>query len=113
MAHPPFPRQLAMPTNETNGSPYPPVNTKKLGSSVKGMNKMVPQVQLLFDKITTSEQFAYDLKNAAQRSDKATVNRLIRSVGVTNQFEAKYTPDSIQIKFIEENCCGLTVALDW
>jgi len=113
MAHTPFPRQLAMPTNDTNSIQYPPVNTKKLGNSVKGMNKMVPQVQMLFDKITTSEQFAQELKNAAQRSDKATVNRLIQSVGVTNEFEAKYTPDSIQIKFIEKNCCDLTVVLGW
>lgn len=113
MAPTPLPRQQAMPTNETNRSPYPPVNTKKLGTSVKNVQKMVPQVQLLFDKIATSDQFARDLKNAAQRSDKATVNRLIRSVGVTNEFEAKYTPDSIQIKLIEKNCCFFTVVLDW
>ena len=113
MAPTPLPRQQAMPTNETNGSPYPPVNTQKLGNSVKGMQKMVPQVQLLFDRISTSNQFARDLKNAAQRSDKATVNRLIRSVGVTNEFEIKYTPDSIQIKLIDKNCCVFTVVLDW
>ena len=113
MAPAPLPRQIAMPTNETNGSSYPPVNTKKLGTSVKNVQKMVPQVQLLFDKITTSDQFARDLKTAAQRSDKETVNRLIRSVGVTNEFEIKYTPDSIQIKLIEKNCCFFTVVLDW
>lgn len=113
MAPTPLPRQQAMPTNETNRSSYPPVNTEKLGNSVRGMRKMVPQVQLLFDKISTSDQFARDLKTAAQRSDKATVNRLIRSVGVTNEFEIKYTPDSIQIKLIEKNCCFFTVVLDW
>ena len=109
----PLPRQIAMPTNETNDRTYPPVDTKKLGSSVKNVQKMVPQVQLLFDKISTSDQFARDLKNAAQRSDKVTGNRLIRSVGVTNEFEIKYTPDSIQIKLIEKNCCFFTVVLDW
>ena len=109
----PLPRQQAIPTNESNRSPYPPVNTKKLGYSVNKVQKMVPQVQLLFDKITTSDQFARDLKTAAQRSDKATVNRLIRSVGVTNEFEIKYTPDSIRIKLIEKNCCFFTVVLDW
>lgn len=113
MAPTPLPRQQAMPTNETNGRSYPPVDTKKLGTSVKNVRKMVPQVQLLFDKISTSDQFARDLKTAAQRSDKATVNRLIRSVGVTNEFEIKYTPDSIQIKLIEKNCCFFTVVLDW
>ena len=113
MAPTPLPRQQAIPTNETNGSPYPPVNTEKLGNSVKGMQKMVPQVQLLFDRISKSDQFAHDLKNAAQRSDKATVNRLIRSVGVTNEFETKYTPESIQIRLIEKNCCVFMVVLDW
>ena len=113
MAPTPLPRQTAMPTNETNGNPYPPVNTKKLGNSVSKMKRMVPQVQLLFDKISNSDQFARDLKNAAQRSDKETVNRLIRSVGITNEFEIKYTPDSIQIKLIEKNCCVFTAVLDW
>ena len=113
MAPTPLSRQQAMPTNETNRSTYPTVNTKKLGTSVKNVQKMVPQVQLLFDRIAKSDQFASDLKNAAQRSDKATVNRLIRSVGVTNEFEIKYTPDSIQIKLIEKNCCFFTVVLDW
>ena len=113
MAPSPLPAQTVRPTNETRGSVYPPVNTKKLGTSVKNVQKMVPQVQLLFDKIAQSDQFARDLKNAAQRSDQDTVNRLIRSVGITNQFEIKYTPDSIQIKLIERNCCVFTVVLDW
>ncbi|WP_431027186.1 hypothetical protein [Lysinibacillus sp. LZ02] len=109
----PSQRQIAMPTNEPNRSPFPPVNIQKLETSVKQMQNIVQQVQLLLDKIAKSEQFAHELMNEAQRSNQAAVDQLIKSVGITLQFEAKYTPDGIRIVFTEKNCCSLTLILQW
>ncbi|MEG0440358.1 MAG: hypothetical protein RR587_14080 [Solibacillus sp.] len=106
----PLPKQTAMPTNN---SPFPAVNTSKLKTSVKNMQAIIQQAQLLTTKIAASEQFSHDLMNAAQLSNKKEVDRLITSTGVTIQFEAKFTPTGIEVHFFEIACCGLTVNLGW
>lgn len=105
-----FPSQLAMPTNNSS---FPPVNTHKLKLSAKSIQSIMQQSQLLTSKIAESEQFAHDLMSAAQLSNKAEVDKLIASTGITIKFETKYTPDGIQIRFTEHACCGLTLILDW
>ncbi len=71
------------------------------------------QAQLLVNKIASSHQFATDLMNAAQQSNKEAVEQLIKSVGITIEFKTKYTPDGIQIILIEKNCCSLTLLFEW
>ncbi len=71
------------------------------------------QAQLLTDKIDDSEQFAHDLMNAAQQSNKTEVDKLIASTGVTMKFETNYTPDRIRIVFTDSDCCKLTLLLSW
>lgn len=71
------------------------------------------QAQLLTDKIDGSEQFAHDLMNAAQLSNKTEVDTLIASTGITIKFQTKYSPDNIRILFTESGCCGLTLILNW
>ncbi|MGE7920787.1 hypothetical protein ACQKM9_17890 [Viridibacillus sp. NPDC093762] len=108
-----IPRQLAMPTNPTNISPFPPVNTHKFKTSAKDIQNIMQQAHLLVDKISVSEQFAHDLINAAQTSNKTEVDRLISSTGITITFDTKYTPDSIRINLTKNGCCGLTIILNW
>ncbi|MGE7091520.1 hypothetical protein ACQKII_08645 [Lysinibacillus sp. NPDC048646] len=109
----PFLGYLAMPTNPTNTSPFPPVDTHKLKSSAKRIQTIMQQAQLLTDKIDGSEQFAHDLMNAAQLSNKTEVDTLIASTGITIKFETKYSPDNIRILFTESGCCRLTLILNW
>lgn len=71
------------------------------------------QVQLLTDKINESEQFAHSLMDAAQKSNKSEVERLITSTGITTKFETNYTPDNIRIVFTDSECCKLTLVLSW
>jgi len=71
------------------------------------------QAQLLTDKIDESEQFAHDLMNAAQLSNKTEVEKLIASTGITIKFETNYTPDGIRIIFTDSDCCKLTLNLTW
>lgn len=110
MATTQFPRQLAMPT--TN-SPFPPIDTHKLKTSAQQIQAIMQKAHLLTDKIVGSEQFAHNLMNAAQLSNKAEVDQLIASTGITIKFETKFTPDGIRIIFTEKDCCGLTMILHW
>lgn len=71
------------------------------------------QAQLLTDKIENSQQFAHDLMNAAQLSNKAEVEKLISSTGITMKFETNYTPDSFRIRLIDNGCCGVILNLNW
>lgn len=108
-----FPRQLAMPTSPTNPNQYPPINTLKFKTSAKQIQSIMQQAQLLTEKIEGSDQFAHDLKNAAQLSKQDEVEKLISSAGVTTKFEAKYTPDNIRIVLKEGGCCSIAVILYW
>jgi len=105
----PIPQHLAMPTT----NPFPPVDTHKLKISATRIKAMMQQAQLLTDKIDSSQQFAHDLMNAAQLSNKTEVDRLITSTGITMKFEANYTPDSFRIRLIDHDCCGVTLNLNW
>ena len=104
-----LPRHLAMPTD----NPFPPVDTHKLKTSAQRIQAIMQQVHVLTDKIAGSEQFAHNLMNAAQLSNKAEVDRLITSTGITIKFDTKFTPDGIRIIFTENDCCGLTIILNW
>ncbi|MEY9971157.1 hypothetical protein ABH966_001523 [Lysinibacillus sp. RC46] len=106
-------RQLAMPTNPTNRSPFPPVNTNRLKTSAKRIKAIMKQAQILTDKIDESEPFAHDLMNAAQQSNKTEVEKLITSTGITLKFETNYTPDGFRITFTDQGCCKLTLILNW
>lgn len=97
----------------TNNSSFPPVDTHKLKTSAKSIQSIMQQSQLLISKIAESEQFAHNLMNAAQVSNKTEVDQLITSTGITIKFDTKFTPDGIQIRFTEHACCGLTIILDW
>lgn len=108
-----FSRHLAMPANPTNSNPFPSVNTSKLKTSAKRIKVIMRQAQLLTDKIEESEQFAHDLMDAAQLSNKTEVEKLISSTGVTMKFETNYTPDRIRIIFTDSDCCKLTLILSW
>lgn len=102
-------KQLARPNN----SPYPPVNPQKFLTSAQKIQAVMQQAHLLLDKITSSEQFAHDLMDAAQHANNEKVNQMIKSVGITNTFDVKYTPDGIRVVLIEKNCCSLTILLNW
>lgn len=106
----PFSQHLAMPTSN---SPFPPVDTQKLISSAMRIKSIMQQAQLLTDKIDSSQQFAHDLKNAAQLSNKTEVEKLITSTGITTKFETNYTPDNFRIHLIDSACCGVTLILNW
>ncbi|WP_332650570.1 hypothetical protein [Lysinibacillus sp. 54212] len=112
--HPSTPlSKQAMPTNLPSNNPFPPVDTHKLKASATRIQKVMEQAQLLINKISTSDPFAHNLMDAAQQSDRKTVEQLIATAGVTVHYEMKYTPDGIRILFKEKNCCSMGIVLNW
>ncbi|HBT71677.1 MAG TPA: hypothetical protein DEB37_05215 [Lysinibacillus sp.] len=105
----PIPQHLAMP----NTTPFPPVDTHNLKMSATRIKAIMQQAQLLTDKIDSSQQFAHDLMNAAQLSNKTEVDKLITSTGITMKFDANYTPDNFRIRLMDNGCCGITINLSW
>jgi hypothetical protein len=98
-------------------SPFPPVDTQRLHVSAGKMLGIIKQSQLLINKIVDSPDFATELMDAAQLSDKKKVNELIQSTGITSKVTTKYTPSGIHIEFDNDEtlggCCKLQIALRW
>ena len=99
------------------GSPYPPVDTRKFNESAQRFKQVMNQANLFIGTITSSNDFARGFMDAAQRSDKTEVERLVRSTGVTIKYTLAYTPSGIRIDFsnsdAQNSCCTLRMALSW
>lgn len=96
---------------------FPPVDVGGLTYSAQQFQKLMEQAGLLINTINRSHQFAIELMNAAQVSDRKKVIDLIRSTGITIKMETKFTPSGIQITLdnseMEGGCCKLLIALRW
>ncbi|MGN7387938.1 hypothetical protein [Sporosarcina sp. SAFN-015] len=104
-------------TPQNGGNPYPPVDTRKFNESAQRFKQVMNQANLFIGTITSSNDFARRFMDAAQRSDKSEVERLVRSTGVTIKYTLEYTPSGIRIDFTnsdtQNNCCTLRMALSW
>lgn len=116
---PVHPRYTVMPpaTPQNGGNPYPPVDTRKFNESAQRFKQVMNQTNLFISTITSSNDFARRFMDAAQRSDKSEVERLVRSTGVTIKYTLEYTPSGIRIDFTnsdaQNSCCNLRMALSW
>ena len=113
------PGYLAMPpqTPQNARSPFPQVDTRKFNESAKRFKLLMIQANLFIDTLTASDDFAHRLMDAAQRSDKTEVERLVRTTGVTIKLNIEYTPSGIRIDFSNSDaasgCCTLRMPLSW
>jgi hypothetical protein len=116
---PVLPGYMGMPlqTPQNTRSPFPQVDTRTFTESAKRFKLLMNQANLFIDLINASDDFAHRVMNAAQRSDKTEVERLIRTTGVTIKFNIEYTPSGIRIDFsnsdAESGCCTLRMPLNW
>lgn len=96
---------------------FPPVDTRHLYTSAQGFQELMREAGLLVNEIVNSPEFAYELMNEAQQSNKKKVEALIASTGVTVKVNTKYTPTGIHIEFDssknEGGCCKLNMGLLW
>ena len=111
-SHSQTPTQTAVDPN-----PFPPVDPKLLHASAQKFQKLMVEANKLVDKITSSNEFAYELMNQAQLSNATKVGELIKSTGITMKVETSFTPTGILIKLdnseLPGRCCQMAMLLHW
>lgn len=114
---PPYYGQLQTVVAINPANSFPPVDTSKFNASAKKYQLLTKQINLFFDKVTTSQQFSNDLMEAAQLSNTKKVEEMIKSVGITAKINCNFTPTGIIIDVTNGesggDCCHLRVTLPW
>lgn len=72
----------------------------------------------LLVNMAESKKFSFELMSAAQQSNKAAVENLLKSTGISRVPSVVYTPDGLRLHFESdkddpEKCCDLTLKLRW
>ncbi|MGZ9584534.1 hypothetical protein [Paenibacillus marinisediminis] len=96
---------------------FPQVDPAKLTSSTIESLEMMRQLNLLLQRIRDSKPFASQLMDAAQRGNRAEVDRLIKSAGVSRQYTINYNPQGFHLVMrqgdTEAPCCKVEITLYW
>ena len=96
---------------------FPPVDTEGFEKSARRFQALMKEVTLFINRVISSTEFAYAVMDAAQKSDQAKVEQLIKSTGISIKYTVWFTPSSIQIEFNnsteEISCCSMLVGLRW
>lgn len=96
---------------------YPPVDSSPFRQSAETTKRLLSEAGKITDRIASSSAFASELMSAAQRGEKATVERLVKSIGVKDVLETTFTPDGIRFQLRADptaaNCCVLMFTIRW
>lgn len=96
---------------------FPPVQTNRLVTSATNAERLILDAQQILNRIKASQDFAYQLKDAAQKSEQNKVDQLIQGLGLRAQVKTSFTPDRInfelQDRTFDSECCILRIALKW
>ncbi|UTI42284.1 hypothetical protein [Niallia sp. RD1] len=96
---------------------FPEVNPAKLMDSAKDTLTLLPDLEACLNQLVNSPDFSKNLMSAAQLSKTATVEQLIKSIGIKEIPKISYNPDGITLNFDHKNkpphCCYLSVQLRW
>jgi hypothetical protein len=96
---------------------FPPVLTNRLMTSATNAERLIQDAQQILDRIKASQDFAYQLKEAAQKSEQGKVDQLIHGLGLRAQVKTSFTPDRInfelQDRTLDSKCCIIRIALNW
>ena len=103
-------------TNYSIRNPTQPDPTMFMNSARQTKN-LIKDGQLILDKIANSKPYSLDLMLAAQNSNKAKVEELIKSTGIKQKPQISYTPNGLTVTFINEqnniDCCHLILKIRW
>ncbi|MEH7251539.1 hypothetical protein V7111_05385 [Neobacillus niacini] len=98
---------------------YPQVDVKVFKKSIKSYRLLMDQGSILLDRLADSD-FDVKLMSAAQQGNKAAVDSLIRSIGLSVPVITKFTPTGVTFELTVHpdhnapmNCCTLKVQLQW
>lgn len=105
------------PAQNTQPSPYPPVDPELLYESANQSSKLMKEASMVLDKLASSKEFGARLMDVAQQSKTEEVERLIHSVGITSDVDVTYNPDGLELVFKSKvknlDCCKLSISLRW
>ncbi|SDM60854.1 hypothetical protein SAMN05443253_104240 [Bacillus sp. OK048] len=98
---------------------YPQVDVKIFKKSIKSYRLLMNQGSILLDRLGDSD-FDVKLMSAAQQGNKAEVDSLIKSIGLSVPVNTKFTPTGVTFELTVHtdqnapmNCCTLKVQLQW
>ncbi|PAE25512.1 hypothetical protein [Bacillus sp. 7894-2] len=96
----------------------PAVDPQMFMSSAKKMEILMRDAGTLLVNMAESKKFSFELMSAAQQSNKAAVENLLKSTGISRVPSVDYTPDGLRLHFESdkedpEKCCDLTLKLRW
>ncbi len=98
-------------------SPYPEVNPQQLKMSAKALKPLMQDANKILESFTSSNDFAYKVMDAAQKSETDKIKSYIKELGISRDVEVKYNPDSIKLKLVNKtnqiDCCKLSISLHW
>ncbi|WP_332634458.1 hypothetical protein [Halalkalibacter flavus] len=98
-------------------SPFPPVDISFFKQSLTAYQTLLEHGSIVINSLVTSEEKMTQLMNAAQASDDATVDRIIRETGVPTIVETSYNPTGVTFTLRAEAggtpCCTLTMYIRW
>jgi len=86
-------------------------------NSARQSKNLIKDGQLILEKIAGSKPFSLEMMQAAQSSNKAKVEELIKSTGIKQKPQVSYTPNGLTVTFINEqndiDCCHLILKVRW
>lgn len=86
-------------------------------NSARQSKNLIKDGQLILDKIANSKPFSLEIMHAAQSSNKAKVEELIKSTGIKQKPQISYSPNGLTVTFINEqndiDCCHLILKIRW
>ncbi|MGX9929692.1 hypothetical protein ACW0KB_00400 [Virgibacillus salarius] len=97
----------------------PPVNIEFFYESANETVRLMNDVRVVLNKLSTSKEFDRQIMSAAQQSDHEEVKRLIQSLNITSTIEVGFTPDELRLNFSKKtvhsnrDCCKITIFLRW
>ncbi|MGY3717858.1 hypothetical protein ACWE42_20305 [Sutcliffiella cohnii] len=96
---------------------YSSVDPTLFTKSASEMQTLMSDASIILGRLSQSKQFASQVMTAAQQSDQAKVNALLKSTGIQSIVQAEYNPDRLLLKLssavYEVDCCILTISLRW
>lgn len=95
----------------------PEINPNIFMTSAQQMQRLMKDASILLDKMASSRKFSLALMEAAQASNQAKVNQVIKETGIVTIPKITYTPDGLKLYFKANaenvDCCHLTLNLRW
>ncbi|MGV2620013.1 hypothetical protein QRD89_08810 [Halobacillus sp. ACCC02827] len=96
---------------------FPEVDSSLFRQSAKAAKQMMNGAEKVMERVEASKEFADELMEAAQRSNRPKVEQMIKEAGAVGDFDFDYNPERIKIQWKGTaggvDCCKMTVMLRW